>query len=307
MPWVKLGLAALMAGVALGGAVAMARSLSVGSGASGGGTAPLAVLRTNDFHALAFAPSDPNVAFFGHHNGLLRTDDGGRTWTPLVERPNFDAMGLAVSRADPKQIYIAGHDVFQESADGGATWQPVQHALPGTDIHGFAISPDDPNRLYAFVNPIGLFASANGGGGARTWQRLTQAPAGIMALAAAGGAAAGGPDTLYAGSMSAGVVRSADGGQTWTPASSGLTSTRVLALATDPTSMQTLYAGTDAGLFKTTDGGAAWAKLPFPGKNAVAIAVSPARPERVLAIYQDMNGRKGDVFRSDDGGQTWSQ
>lgn len=255
-------------------------------------------------HALAFSPSDAIVAFFGHHNGLLRTEDGGRTRKPLVERPNFDAMGLAINRSDPRQVYIAGHDIFQVSADGGSTWQPVQHTLPGTDVHGFAISEADSNRLYALVNPIGLFASADG---ARTWQRLSQAPTDAMALATAGGATPGGPDTLYAASMSAGVMHSAAGGQTWAPASNGLTPKRVLALATDPTSGQTLYSGTDTGLFKTTDGGAAWAKLPFPGKNAVAIAVSPAQPQRVLAIHQDVNGRKGDVFRSDDGGQAWNQ
>lgn len=32
-----------------------------------------------DFHALAFGPTEPDVVFFGHHNGVMRSQDGGRT------------------------------------------------------------------------------------------------------------------------------------------------------------------------------------------------------------------------------------
>jgi photosystem II stability/assembly factor-like uncharacterized protein len=288
-------------------------ALAPGGGPAASGVAPLSVLRTADFHALAFSPDNPDTVFFGHHNGVMRSDDGGRTWKALVDRRNFDAMGLAVSHANPRQIFLAGHDIFQVSTDGGVTWQEAVHNLPGTDIHGFAISPDDPSRLYAFVVGHGVFGSGDAG---RTWQRLGEVPRDVMALAAAGGD----PETLYAASMSAGVLRSTDGGKTWAPAVTGLGSRRVLALAVDPSpgtgqalssaapgagrpARQTLYAGTEGGLYKSTDGGATWARLPFPGMTVVALAVSPARPQRILAIsYHD--GR-GEVFRSDDGGATW--
>jgi photosystem II stability/assembly factor-like uncharacterized protein len=93
---------------------------------AGRSSAPrVGVLETSDFHALAFSPENPNVVFFGHHNGIMRSDDGSRSWTPLVERQNFDAMGLAVSRTNARQVYLAGHNVFQVSIDGGASWQPV--------------------------------------------------------------------------------------------------------------------------------------------------------------------------------------
>lgn len=35
---------------------------------------------TQDFHSLAFAPTDPNTLFFGHHGGLKVSRDGGKTW-----------------------------------------------------------------------------------------------------------------------------------------------------------------------------------------------------------------------------------
>ena len=263
---------------------------------SGGGAGPLSVLNTNDFHALAFSPADPNVIYFGHHNGIMRSEDAGRTWAPLVDKPGFDAMGLAINPANPRQLYLAGHDIFLASADAGATWQPVIHNLPGTDIHGFAASPADPNRLYAFVVGHGVFATADGG---RMWQRLETAPADVTALAAAGGT----PEVLSLASVSSGVLRSADGGRTWTPAAAVPDSRRVLSLAVEPGAPQIVYAGTDTGLFKSTDGGAAWTKLPYPGKNALALAVSPAQPKRLMAI--SVNHGDGEVYRSDDAGQTW--
>src|SRR5438094_10148380 len=97
--WLVLG--GLLVLVAL-----IAGALALRAGRERGGA--LATLTTGDFHALAFSPTDPDVIFFGHHNGILRSADGGRTWRPLVERRNFDAMGLAVSRANPRQVYLAG-------------------------------------------------------------------------------------------------------------------------------------------------------------------------------------------------------
>lgn len=293
-----------VAGVAVVLALAAAVAgylVSRGQAGEGADVGAISVLRTSDFHSLAFSPDDPNVVIFGHHNGVMRSDDGGRTWRSLVERRNFDAMGLAVSRANPRQVYLAGHDVFQVSADGGATWQPLAHDLPGTDIHGFAMSPDDPGPLYAFVVGHGAFHTGDGG---RTWQRLGgQLPSDVMALAASGGS----PETLYAGSMQSGVLKSADGGQSWSRAGAGMHSRNVMALAVDPVNRQTVYAGVEGGLYKSTDGGETWTKLPYPGDNAVALAVNPSQPHVLLAIAvrSTAAGRHGLVYRSEDSGMTW--
>ena len=257
----------------------------------------ISVLRTEDFHALAFSPDDPNVVFFGHHNGVMRSDDGGRNWWQLIQKRDFDAMGLATNPANPSQLYLAGHLIFQVSNDGGSSWQPVAHDLPHDDIHGFALSPDDPSRLYAFVYGYGLFTSSDGG---RRWTRLSgQLPDDVMALAAAGG----NPETLYAGSMGSGLLRSGDGGRTWTPSGDGLGAQGVMALAVDPVARQTVYAGGGLGLFKSTNGARSWSKLPFPGSNGAALAVSRVRPNVVLAIT--VKDGQGIVLRSEDGGLSW--
>ncbi|MBI4338771.1 MAG: hypothetical protein HY680_02320 [Chloroflexi bacterium] len=271
--------------------------LAAGCGSESSG--PISVIQTADFHALAFGHENAEVVFFGHHNGIMRSEDGGVTWKRLVNRANFDAMGLGVSPSDSRQVYLAGHNIFQKSVDGGATWQPVRHNLPGSDIHGFSLSMEVPDRLYAFVVGFGLFRSNDGG---QRWDRTgAQLPGDIMALAAAGGS----PEVLYAGSMSAGVLKSTDGGRSWSGAANGLGSRNVMALAVDPVATSTAYAGTGAGLYKSTDAGASWSRLSLPGDNAVSVAVSSAKPQVVLAIT--VKDGKGLVYRSHDGGSSWGR
>ncbi len=291
--WVFLGLVTLplLAGLAL---YALRPTAESGMTAVPDGPRPLATLSTADYHAVAFHPTDPGVVFFGHHGGVMRSTDGGRTWQPLVARANFDGMGLVVDQSNPQTVYLAGHDILQNSNDGGASWRPLAHNLPGTDIHGFAVSPDDPARLYAFVVGHGTFRSTDRGA---TWDKVGNFT-NLGTIAAAGGS----PETLYAAGGRGGVLRSGDGAKEWVEAGTGLVGA-ALSVAVDRNAPQTVYAGTDAGLFKSIDGGKSWHALPFPGKNVVAIGVSSARPGRVLAV--SLNGREGLVYGSDDGGESW--
>jgi len=294
--WVAGGLLVLV-----GLAVAAWTLMRTGSAPQENGV--ISTLQTLDQHALLFSPTDPNVVFFGHHNGLMRSDDGGRTWKPLVDRRAFDAMQLATGgRSNPGRVYLAGHDVFQVSDDGGSSWRPVEHNLPGTDIHQFTLDPDNPDRLTAVVVGFGAFRSADAG---RTWTKLpAQPPGDVTALASAGGE----PEVLYVGTANSGLLRSVDSGTSWNAASGQVGSDSgfraVLALAVEGSDRQTVYAGTDSGLAKSTDGGAHWAALSYPGDNAVAVAVSPANPRVVLAVATSPR-HQGLVYRSEDGGQSW--
>lgn len=78
----------------------------------------------------------------------------------------------------------------------------------------------------------------------------------------------------------------------------------VNALAIDPSSPDRAYAGTEAGVFKTADGGASWATInagfvrPF---TVNLVKVHPTNPN-ILFASMDWNG----LYRSTDGGQSWT-
>jgi hypothetical protein len=109
------------------------------------------------------------------------------------------------------------------------------------------------------------------------------------------------PNTLYAGTGSSGVFRSADGGTNWSPINNGITGSFVVGLAINPVTPTTLFAGISLGsLYRSTDGGASWNATSLSGSNEWALAINPANPS---IIYVGTWG--SGVYRSIDGGITW--
>ncbi|HEV2122452.1 MAG TPA: hypothetical protein VGW38_06730 [Chloroflexota bacterium] len=255
-----------------------------------GSVQPVTILDSPDFHSLLVDPQDSEHVLFGSHEGIQESRDGGVTWED-GELRNADAMQLSASPKAPETLYATGHDVFQVSRDGGQTWRPVTHDLPGTDIHGFAQNPEDPQRLFAFVTGEGVFTSADGG---TSWDLLPAQPpgGGMHVVLGAGG------NSLYA-ATGTGLMVSRDAGQSWEalPSQPG---GQIISLAVRASDPQTLYAGTPSGLAKSMNGGESWTSLGPEGVPILAIAVTPGDPNRIFLLSDE-----GAVYRSVDGGATW--
>jgi len=108
------------------------------------------------------------------------------------------------------------------------------------------------------------------------------------------------PPTLYAGTRG-GFYRSVDGGDSWLPHNTGLTMPAILSLAQGSGGL--LYAGTPAGIFKgVADGSANWVSIGVPAMGSVtSIAVDPVDAQTIYAT-----SATGGIFKSTDGGTTWS-
>ncbi|MHB8729509.1 MAG: WD40/YVTN/BNR-like repeat-containing protein [Sulfuricaulis sp.] len=111
------------------------------------------------------------------------------------------------------------------------------------------------------------------------------------------------PAILYAATSGGGVFRSRDGGSHWQPANRGLPRMDILALALDPASPRTLYAGTRGGLFKSHDGGASWQPA-GAGLGEEQIKVLLTDPANARTLYA---GTYHGLWKSADEGQTWSR
>ncbi len=94
---------------------------------------------------------------------------------------------------------------------------------------------------------------------------------------------------VYAATQTGGVLRSRDGGATFTAINSGLTSLRMSrgnGVVIDPRSSNTLYVGTEgAGVFKSTDGGQSWRAVSqgLANLTVFALAIDPANPDVLYA------------------------
>src|SRR5688500_8763077 len=139
----------------------------------------------------------------------------------------------------------------------------------------------------------------------------------------AAAAVAGKPGVYYAGAASGGVWKTTDGGTTWKPTFDTQTSQAIGALAIAQSNPDIVWAGTGQawavrdmdmmgdGLYKSTNAGETWTKMGLDetGRSGT-IVIHPTNPDIVLACALGRATgpqKERGVFRSDNGGKTWSQ
>ena len=113
--------------------------------------------------------------------------------------------------------------------------------------------------------------------------------------------------SICIGTIGSGLWRSADSGDSWQRSQNagGLWSeSRVYGLAVHPKEPRTLFAGADDGIYKSTDGGATFARLesPMNAMDVWKIALDPASPDIIFA-----GTRPAALFRTKDGGKNWQK
>ncbi|MBL7965196.1 MAG: T9SS type A sorting domain-containing protein [Flavobacteriales bacterium] len=164
-----------------------------------------------------------------------------------------------------------------KTTNGGTSWTTNTDDLPVLGVSWIAIHPNDPNTMYI----------ATGDGDA------------ALSLSAFGHPFAG--DT-----KSIGVLKSTNGGSTWTQVLSADQSDGVLIrkILIDPAFPTYVYAATNYGIYQTDDGGASWTNI-LPG-YFMDIEFHPTNPDIVYAASYDPAGN-AQVYRTIDFGQNWSQ
>ena len=115
------------------------------------------------------------------------------------------------------------------------------------------------------------------------------------------------PDIIYVATNDY-IYKTRDGGQTWTNLSKGMSHSRVIAMAIDPTYPATVYAGTKGdAVFKSHDGGQAWRSMRSGLDDVTITAVvnqfvfDPADSNHIF-LATTMG-----VFESKNGGENWSK
>lgn len=98
---------------------------------------------------LAVAPNDPDILLGGIEAGaLVRSGDGGRTWSGHLRRASRDPHVVTFHRADPAWAYEGGGTGPAVSSDGGMTWRKATGGLDRRYCWAVAADPAQPERWY---------------------------------------------------------------------------------------------------------------------------------------------------------------
>jgi photosystem II stability/assembly factor-like uncharacterized protein len=255
-------------------------------------------------NALAIDPQNPNRIYAGTGDGLLKSINGGTSWSFV--NAGLNAVGISALAVDPLEPSTSYASALLPSAPGrvfkttdkGTTWTLVNPAGNNVTI-GLAVDPRD-RSVYAITNGA-LFKSGDGGA---SWAVKSGRPQERQFVSLALDPQT--PNTIYAGTAGGGVFKSTDAGTTWRAVNSGMESmtpfVSAYALAVDPTTSGTLYASTSSGLFKSTDAATTWNRVNSVSAETPirALVIAAQTPSAIYAVTS--NG----LLRSTDGGASWS-
>lgn len=254
---------------------------------------------------LVIHPENPDIVYvaakgnmFGPSTdrGVYRTTDGGQSWEQVLYKNDLaGAVDLSMDPSDPDVLFAAlnyhvrypwdevsggpGTGLYK-TTDGGDTWIDLTRnpGMPEGDIGkiGVAISPPQPNRVYAFIEAPegGVYRSDDQGS---SWRRVSHDrtmrlfPASYQHIVAD----TEDQDVVYVLHMA--FWKSTDGGETFT--------TRPMkhsdhhALWIDPNDSRRMIDGSDGGGSVTLNGGASWSELDNqPTADLFSLAIDDQEP-----------------------------
>ena len=245
--------------------------------------------------AIDVVVSNPDVMYVGSASGgLWKSTSGGIKWEPIftdqktasigavaIQQSNPSVLWVGTGEGNPRNSLNGGYGIYK-SLDGGRSWKLM--GLEETrHIHRIVVDPTDPNTVY--VGAIGT-----------PWGEHPQR----------------------------GVYKTTDGGETWEKILFVNNKTGCADLVIDPSNPNKLIAamwehrrypwtftsgGPGSGLYITHDGGKTWEQrtdedgLPKGDLGRIGLAIAPSNPDRV---YAHVESKKNALYRSDDGGFTWT-
>lgn len=244
---------------------------------------------------------------------IWKSFDSGQTFVPKVtidEKRKISSADVVSFVFDPRNsdtIYIGtkANGIFRTN-DGAEHWEQLQ--FPPIKVYGLAIDRYNNDRLYAsgvYQDIAKIYRSEDAG---KNWKEIYTEP-GQGTVITALGSHPSAPDVLYAGTSAGVVIKSINGGETWSNVFVAKGPVTKILLRKDQIEIITLLV-LGHGVVFSSDGGQGWDEFATWGFSPPGILnVQPdsivsllADPARVDVLYA---GAKNGLFKSEDNGKSW--
>jgi len=256
----------------------------------------------NIINRLLINPSDTSTVVAAGKNGIMRSTNGGISWTQTLSGWFFD---MEYNPSNSSIVYCAGlasgqsYSAIYKSTDGGATWSTIKsNFAAGLSRISIEVSAANSQIIYA-LNTAGTFIKSTDEGA--TWTTMTYPSSasfyGYYDCALACSAADA--NFVVVGGMN--MMKSTNGGSSWSSISGTHSDQHCFAFL--PTSSSTFYSGNDGGFYKTTNSGSTWTNLSsgLMISQIYRVASSATNPNIVYSGWQDNGTRRWNGDNS-----TWS-
>jgi photosystem II stability/assembly factor-like uncharacterized protein len=239
----------------------------------------------------AFDPSSHTI-FVGSTAGVWTSTDDGATWTQTALN---DRLSIALALAPSNVLWASTAFGPEVSTDLGATWQDPDPG-EGGQAYGYSVALDPLNTRKVFASTIGGVAMISEDRGV-DWHPVDTSYAGESRAIRVDPTDS---NRVYSGTFFAGVLKSTDGGASWTKRTFGSGFPYVWIVVPDPVESNIVYAGTQGeGAWKSYDYGDTWTKLPGFPLTVQGVTVDPRNHDEVYF------GTQSGILHSHDGGATF--
>ena len=233
---------------------------------------------------VSFGSASTGIAA-GGNGTMLRTTDGGATWSLLSSGTTNDLFGVSMPDAS-QAVAVGANGAILTTASGGTSW--TDHSVVGQTLRSVrhltsttVVAVGDGGRI--------LRSTDSGANWTTPASPTTNSLFGLSFANASAGMAVGGNGT---------ILKTTDGGQTWTSLSSGSGFELRGVWMFDPTTAVVVGGGTT--VLRTTDGGASW--IPINSGAAAYWLYDVAFSDRNAGV---LCGGNGTLMRTTDGGLSW--
>lgn len=259
-----------------------------------------------EFDMIAINPADTNMILIAYDDSLYKSYDGGETFSSETSELISGCITVNFDPINTQVIYLGKYIGISKSDDGGNTWNESSNGMLGVIPTKVAINKENQNNLYVGVLNSGYNGVDKSVDGGLTWQKSnTGLPeSGDVTIDPIN------QETLYCLTTFNGIYKSTDSGNSWAQ----LTDQPIFTYEINHLNSNIQYGANYNVFYKSDDGGATWNEIstisggPFD-PTIVCIANDPNHPDVFYCGTQvfDSSDMFGGLFKSTDGGATWTQ